>query len=114
MPYLDINIANAGTAFNGGDSRSAGHMWVVLGAGDGSPPQSFGFAPCQAYYGWPVAPGEVCTTEESRCPQVCCSQTIQIASEQYEVVKAFAENPAAYGFDTETHRASQDLARVRS
>lgn len=45
MAILTINIADRGTSLQSGGASATGHMWFTLDKGDGSMPESFGFAP---------------------------------------------------------------------
>ena len=106
MPTLTINIAGRGTPLSNGDTSKVGHMWYTLTDNNGNS-QSFGFSPLANATGLAraIGPGQVNAhgSDDSFYKERDFTQTIDISQEQFDAMKAFGEDPSAYGFDENYH-----------
>ncbi|MET3449667.1 calcium-binding protein [Ralstonia sp. 1138] len=91
MPFVTVNIANAGTPLSDGNTSSVGHMWYSLDKGDGSQPSSYGFAPDENHHGQPFAPGQVYSNDNSNYTSTYYTRTVEISQAQYDAMKNFGE-----------------------
>ena len=99
MPTVTINISGRGTILADGTPSEFGHMWYSLNDGYGNTP-GYGFAPDTEHQGHPLAPGDVHRDDDTNYKTRDFTKTIEITKAQYEAMKSFGENPAAYGFST--------------
>ncbi|WP_460734579.1 calcium-binding protein, partial [Lysobacter tyrosinilyticus] len=97
MPTITINIANGGTPLASGGQSFAGHMWYVL-TDDQGHSESYGFAPIE--HNTARGPGQVYTDDDDNYLDAELSRTIEISPAQYDAMRAFGQEPAAFGFDT--------------
>src|SRR5689334_14104819 len=95
MPTVSINISTRGTGLNTGGASAVGHMWYKLGGES----KSYGFAP--AVHGEAFGPGEVYFNDSENYQSTEISLTVNISQAQYDAMKAYGENPSAYGFNME-------------
>ncbi|MBI5898509.1 MAG: hypothetical protein HZB40_04730 [Rhodocyclales bacterium] len=98
MPTVTVNISDRGTALAEGGSSDVGHMWFEINAGDGTPPESFGFAPTS--HGTAFGEGSVYTTDSGNYQSTVYSKTVEITEAQYVQLRDFGVNPAENGFST--------------
>ncbi|MFO1390582.1 hypothetical protein, partial [Cellvibrio sp.] len=95
MPKLTVNISTKGTGLNTGGVSAVGHMWYQLSG----QPRSYGFAP--STHGEAFGPGQVYSNDSSNYQSTDLSLTVEITQAQYDAMKSYGENPAAYGFSME-------------
>ena len=106
MPYAIVYVAGRGTILeNSPDPSAAGHMWYTLDPGNGGEVESYGFAPgVNKHSLFPVV-GEVKNDDNINYLSHEYARTIEITQAQYDALKAFANAPAAYGFDQSSYWA---------
>jgi hypothetical protein len=97
MATLTVNIAAAGTPLQQGGTSTPGHMWYSIDRGDGSPPESFGFAPAK-HGEWLPTPGRVYDNDTSNYLTTYDSRTVQISDDQFLQLRDFGVNPVSYDF----------------
>lgn len=103
MYTLTINIEARGTPLNGGGTADVGHMWYQLSDGT-SNPLDFGFGPDKNATGIDLAfgPGQRYIDDSSTyVGSSAYSKTIEISQAQFDAMKNFGTNPAAFGFSME-------------
>ena len=98
MPLLTINIVRAGTQHSSGPSKT-GHFWYTVSGDDGSH-SSYGFAPDEPHEGYPFAPGQVYTNDDTAYDPTAryYTRTVEITQTQFDALQAFGEDPASFGF----------------
>jgi len=92
MPYLTINIAEAGTTKINGDKSPAGHMWYTL-IDSNENPTDYGYGP----------EGRIENDSNTYLGRYY-SRTVWISQEQYDAMKNFGEKPETYGFSKNDYK----------
>lgn len=105
MPTVTINIADRGTktvdSEGNEDTSTVGYMWYSLKKDDGSPEESYGFAPDDEHEGHPFAPGSVHRNDNTHYQEPrYYTRTVEISDDQYDAMKDFGEHPKKSGFST--------------
>ncbi len=96
---VTIHIAGAGTKLKNGGESAFGHMWYELDRGDGSKPESYGFAPKEEYHGNPFAPGKVYKDDSDNYDPDHYTKRIEITEDQLKLMQDFAKDADENGFD---------------
>lgn len=103
-PFLTVTIAPPGAQYWNGTSFQTsvtGHMWYTIEEGDGTPSQSYGFAPDPSHDGQPFAPGQIYNDDPTAYRDTSYSHTISISQDDYNTLQNFGQNPQNFGFNTD-------------